>query len=123
MLNKINNFILKKPVLFGGLLFLLLSFLFNIIEILIFKSAHINDIIHIFPTIFVYEPIINILGGFKLNQIYYIPLACIIDFLIGLALSFVLSKFKYTKNHFLISLIITFLIYCFFITIQWLPII
>ena len=53
-----------------------------------------------------YEPIINTLGGFKLNQIYYIPLACIIDFLIGSALSFVLSKFKYTKNHFLISLII-----------------
>lgn len=113
MLNKINNFILKKPVLFGGLLFLLLSFLFNIIEILIFKSAHINDIIHIFPTILVYEPIINILGGFKLNQIYYIPLACIIDFLIGLFLSFILSKFKYTKNHLLISLIITFLIYWF----------
>ena len=117
MLNKINNFILKKPVLFGGLLFLLLSFLFNIIEILIFKSAHINDIIHIFRTI------INILGGFKLNQIYYIPLACIIDFLIGLALSFVLSKFKYTKNHFLISLIIIFFIYWFFVTFQWLPII
>ena len=123
MLNKINNFNLKKPVLFGGLLFLLLSFLFNIIEILIFKSAHINDIIHIFPTIFVYEPIINILGGFKLNQIYYIPLACIIDFLIGLFLSFILSKFKYTKNHLLISLIITFLIYWFFVTFQWLPII
>lgn len=123
MLNKINNFILKKPVLFGGLFFLLLSFLFNMIEILIFKSAHIHDIIHIFPTILVYEPIINILGGFKLNQIYYIPLACIIDFLIGLALSFVLSKFKYTKNHFLISLIIIFFIYWFFVTFQWLPII
>ena len=123
MLNKINNFILKKPVLFGGLLILLLSFLFNIIEILILKSAHINDIIHIFPTILVYEPIINILGGFKLNQIYYIPLACIIDFLIGLFLSFILSKFKYTKNHLLISLIITFLIYWFFVTFQWLPII
>ena len=110
-------------MLFGGLLFLLLSFLFNIIEILIFKSAHINDIIHIFPTILVYEPIINILGGFKLNQIYYIPLACIIDFLIGLFLSFILSKFKYTKNNLLISLIITFLIYWFFVTFQWLPII
>lgn len=110
-------------MLFGGLLFLLLSFLFNIIEILIFKSAHINDIIHIFPTILVYEPIINILGGFKLNQIYYIPLACIIDFLIGLCLSFILSKFKYIKKHFFISLIIIFFIYWFFITFQWLPII
>ena len=69
MLNKINTFILKKPVLFGGLLFLLLSFLFNIIEILIFKSTHIKDIIHIFPTIFVYEPIINILGAIRLNRI------------------------------------------------------
>lgn len=123
MLNKINNFILKKPVLFGGLLFLLLSFIFNMIEILIFKSAHINDIIHIFPTILVYEPIINALEGLKLNPIYYIPLSCIIDFLIGLVLSFILSKFKYIKNHFLISLIITFLIYWFFLTFQWIPII
>ena len=123
MLKKINNFILKKPVLFGGLFFLLLSFIFNMIEILIFKSAHINDIIHIFPTILVYEPIINALEGLKLNQIYYIPLACIIDFLIGLALSFILSKFKYIKKHFLISLIITFLIYWFFLTFQWIPII
>lgn len=123
MLNKINNFILKKPVLFGGLFFLLLSFIFNMIEILIFKSAHINDIIHIFPTILVYEPIINALEGLKLNQIYYIPLACIIDFLIGLVLGFILIKFKYIKNHFLISLIITFLIYWFFLTFQWIPII
>ena len=123
MLKKINNFILKKPVLFGGLFFLLLSFIFNMIEILIFKSAHINDIIHIFPTILVYEPIINALEGLKLNQIYYIPLACIIDFLIGLALSFILSKFKYIKKHFFISLIIIFFIYWFFITFQWLPII
>ena len=123
MLNKINNFILKKPVLFGGLLFLLLSFVIHLIEIRNYKSAHLNDISHIFPTILVYEPIINILGGFKLNQIYYIPLACIIDFLIGLFLSFILSKFKYTKNHFLISLIIIFFIYWFFVTFQWLPII
>lgn len=123
MINKINNFILKSPVLFGGVLFLLLSFIFNMVEILIFKSAHINDIIHICPTILVYEPIINALGGFKLNQIYYIPLACIIDFFIGLALSFILGKFKYTKNYFFISLIIIFLIYWFFITFQWLPII
>lgn len=123
MINKINNFLLKKTVLFGGLLFLLLSFIFNMIEILIFKSAHINDIIHIFPTILVYEPIINALEDLKLNQIYYIPLACIIDFLLGLVLSFILSKFKYIKNHFLISLIITFLIYWFFLTFQWIPII
>lgn len=93
------------------------------IEILIFKSAHIHDIIHIFPTILVYEPIINALEGLKLNQIYYIPLACIIDFLIGLVLGFILSEFKYIKNHFLISLIITFLIYWFFLTFQWIPII
>ena len=123
MINKINNFLLKKTVLFGGLLFLLLSFIFNMIEILIFKSAHINDIIHIFPTILVYEPIINALEDLKLNQIYYIPLACIIDLLLGLVLSFILSKFKYIKNHFLISLIITFLIYWFFLTFQWIPII
>ena len=123
MINKINNFLLKKTVLFGGLLFLLLSFIFNMIEILIFKSAHINDIIHIFPTILVYEPIINALEDLKLNQIYYIPLACIIDFLLGLVLSFILSKFKYIKNHFLISLIITFLIYWFFLTFQCIPII
>lgn len=123
MLNKINSFIKKNTVLFGGIFFILLSFILNMIEILIFKSVHINDIIHIFPTILIYETIINAFGGLKLNQIYYIPLACIIDFLIGLCLSFILSKFKYIKNHFLISLIIIFLIYWFFVTFQWLPII
>lgn len=123
MLNKINSFIKKNTVLFGGIFFILLSFILNMIEILIFKSVHINDIIHIFPTILIYETIINAFGGLKLNQIYYIPLACIIDFLIGLCLSFILSKFKYIKNHFLISLIITFLIYWFFLTFQWIPII
>ena len=123
MINKINNFILKSPILFGGALFLLLSFLFNIIEILIFKSTHIYDIVHIFPTILIYEPIINALGGFKLNQIYYIPLACVVDFLMGVILSFILSKFKYTKNHFLINLIIIFLFYWFLVTFQWLPLI
>lgn len=123
MLNKINSFIKKNTVLFGGIFFILLSFILNMIEILIFKSVHINDIIHIFPTILIYETIINAFGGLKLNQIYYIPLACIIDFLIGLCLSFILSKFKYIKKHFFISLIIIFFIYWFFITFQWLPII
>lgn len=66
MLEKIR----KRPLLFSGLIFLLLSFLFNIFEILFIKSAHINDIIHVFPTIFIYEPIINILNIGKLNQIY-----------------------------------------------------
>lgn len=123
MINKVNNFIVKRPMLFGGVFFLLLSFIFNIIEILIFKSVHIYDIVHIFPTILIYEPIINALGGFKLNQIYYIPLTCIIDFLIGTILGLILSKFKYTQNHFLISLIIIFLFYWFLITFQWLPLI
>jgi len=109
--------------LFGSLLFLLLSFIFNLIEVLIFKSAHINDIIHVFPIILIYEPIITALGGFKLNQICYIPLAVMIDFLIGIVLTFILIKFKYTKKNFLISLIIIFLFYWFIVTFQWIPII
>ncbi len=119
MLNKIS----KRPVLFGGLVFLLLSLLFNVLEVLFIKSAHINDIIHVFPTIFIYEPIINIFNLGKLNQIYFIPLAVIIDFLIGLIISFIFTKFKYIKNNLLISLIIAFLIYWFIITFQWIPII
>ena len=119
MLNKIS----KRPLLFGGLIFLLLSLLFNILEVLFIKSAHINDIIHVFPIILVYEPIINALGGFKLNQICYVPLAVIIDFLIGIVLSFILIKFKYTKKNFLIGLIVIFLIYWFIITFQWIPLI
>ena len=109
--------------MFGSLLFLLLSFIFNLIEVLIFKSAHIYDIIHVFPIILVYEPIINALGGFKLNQICYVPLAVIIDFLIGIVLSFILIKFKYTKKNFLISLIAIFLFYWFIVTFQWILII
>lgn len=123
MKNKLNNIMLNSPTLFGGLFFLLFSFIFNLIDVLIFKSAHIYDIVHVFPTILIYEPIINALGGFKLNQIYYVVLAVIIDFLIGIILSFILTRFRLTKKYFLISLIITFLFYWFIVTIQWLPII
>ena len=119
MLEKIR----KRPLLFSGLIFLLLSFLFNIFEILFIKSAHINDIIHVFPTIFIYEPIINIFNLGKLNQIYFVPLAVIIDFFIGIVIGFIFTKVKYTKNNLLISLIIAFFIYWFIITFQWIPII
>lgn len=109
-------------MLFGGVFFLLLSFIFNIIEILIFKSAHINDIIHVFPTIFIYEPIINAIGSYNFIEIYYTPLACLIDFVVGLIISFILTKFEYTRNHFLVSLVLIFLFYWIFVTYQWIPI-
>lgn len=119
MLDKIR----KRLLLCSGLLFLSLSLLLNIIEILFIKSAHIYDIIHVFPTIFIYEPIINIFNLGKLNQIYFVILAVIIDFFIGILIGFIFTKFKYTKDNLLISLMIAFFIYWFVVTFQWIPII
>ena len=86
-------------------------------------ADHINDIIHVFPTIFVYDAIMHIFNLGKLNQIYFVPLALIIDFFIGAIIGFIFTKVKYLKNNLLISLIIAFFIYWFIITFQWIPII
>lgn len=122
MISKINSLLTKKPILFGGTLFLLLSLIFNTVEILLFKSVHIHDVIHVFPTVLIYEPILNALAGLVRNQIYYLPIACMVDFVIGLLLSLVFNYFNYTKNHFFQSQMIAFIIYWVIVTFQWIPI-
>lgn len=120
---KIQKSVKNKPILLGGIVFILLSLIGNIMSILFMDMAHIYDVIHIFPTILIYEPIIHMVGGIVISEFIFIPLALIIDFIIGMILGVVLNKFTKTEKSYLIGLIIIFLVYWIVVTYQWLPII
>lgn len=118
-----KNFIKSKPILAGGVIFAILSLIGNILSILLIDMAHIYDIIHVFPTIIIYEPIIEAIGGLVPSEYIFIPLAVVIDFIIGIILGFILKKVIKVEKNYLIGLIISFLVYWIIVTYQWLPII
>lgn len=111
----------KHPVIFIGFAFALLSLIFNIVWILLFHMAHVYDIVHVFPVILIYEPIINAIGGYVTTEFIFLPLAILIDFIIGLLVGLFAKRF--VKTNFIIILIISFAVYWIVITYQWLPII
>lgn len=121
-MEKIKRFLKRNPVLGCGIAFAILSLIGNIISILIMDMAHIYDIVHVFPTVFIYGPIIKMTTGYVPSEFIFIPLIVIIDFVIGMLGGYILKKFIKTENGYLIGLIIMFLIYWFGITYQWLPI-
>jgi len=122
-MERIQKIVKNKPILAAGVIFALLSLVGNIISILFIDMAHIYDIIHVFPTILIYEPIVDMIGGIVTSEFIFIPLALIIDLIIGMILGFVLNKFVKTEKSYLIGLIIMFLVYWIVVTYQWLPII
>ena len=121
-MDTIKRFLKRNPLLGGGITFALLSLIGNIISILIKDMAHIRDIVHVLPTVIIYEPIIKMTTGYVPSEFVFIPLVVIIDFVIGMLVGYILNKFTKTENSYLIGLIIIFLIYWVGITYQWLPI-
>lgn len=121
-MKKIKEFIQIHPVIASGISFGILSFMTNIIWIRAFNMAHIYDVIHVFPIIFAYEPIIDALGGGIQSQYIFMPMAIIIDILIGALVGLVIRRYAKTNLVWIISMILSFLIYFIVITYQWLPI-
>lgn len=121
-MSNIKNFVENKKVLASGIIIGLLSLIGNVLSIMIIKQPHIYDIIHAVPTILVYNPIINMMGGNVPSEFIFIPLAVIIDFIIGMIIGFILKKITKSENGYLIGIIISFLVYWILITYQWLPI-
>lgn len=121
-MNNIKRFIENKKVLSAGIIFGLLSIILNILSVMIIGQAHIYDIIHAFPTIIVYDPIISALQGYVPTELIFIPLAVVIDFVIGMIIGLILKKFTKTKESYVIALLISFITYWVLVTYQWLPI-
>lgn len=122
-MSKLRIFIQNKKVLSCGFIFAILSFIGNVLSILIINNAHIYDIVHAIPTVIIYEPIVNRMGGYVSSEFLFVPLAVFIDFIIGIVLGIILKKTTKTEKSYLIALIISFLVYWIVITYQWLPII
>ncbi|MCT4620281.1 MAG: hypothetical protein N4A62_12930 [Marinisporobacter sp.] len=114
MKNKINDFIYKKR--FGFIFFALLSSIFNIGSIALLGSAHIYDIVHIYPSIMFYE---GILTSRNPSEYYFIPLAVLIDGCIGIIIGQLAKKFFKKESAYFVMLSISFLIYWFIITFQF----
>ncbi|MGM9986112.1 MAG: hypothetical protein ACI35O_02685 [Bacillaceae bacterium] len=113
----------KNPIIFSGLLFAILSLLLNALSILSIGMAHIYDIIHAFPTIFIYNPIIEAMNGYVPTEFIYVPLAVLLDGLIGLLVGWIGTKIvKKKTQQYVIFIVLFFCIYWFGITYQWLPI-
>lgn len=121
-MNFIKNMIRKRPVLFGGIAFAIASLLLNYIYIVSFNMAHIYDIVHAFPTIFVYGPIADKLGHIA-SPFLFLPLAVILDFICGLLFGWISKKFTKTTQLYLVALLLLFGFYWVVITYQWLLII
>lgn len=122
-MKNIFKFIKSKPVLSGGIIFSLCSIIGNILSIQVMGMAHVYDIIHAFPIVILYDYIIEIVGNVYNSEYIIVPIAVIIDFLIGIIVGFILTKLKKTEKSYLIYLGVIFLIYWIIVTFQWLPII
>lgn len=121
-MNNIKNFIKNNKICASGIIIGILSLIGNILSVMLLNQPHIYDIVHAIPTILVYNPIINAIGGRVPSELIFIPLAVIIDFIIGLIIGAIFKKFSKTESGYLWGIIISFLVYWIIITYQWLPI-
>ena len=121
-MKKVKYSIYKHPIWFGAITFGLLSLLCNTLWILAFNMAHIYDIIHVIPVIFIYEPIISILGGLVPTEFIFVPLAVMIDSMMGCVFALILKRLVKDKFIYMWSIIGAFAVYFIVITYQWLPI-
>lgn len=117
----IKNMKDKHPILMGGLLFIVLSFIANALWILCLDMAHIYDIIHAMPVAVIYDPIIKMMGGLVTTEWIYVPLAIWIDGVVGMLIAGVLRKCVKDDEVFSWSLIGAFAVYWILVCYQWLP--
>lgn len=112
-----KNWALKTALAFG-----IGSLILNLLSVGLLQSAHIYDIIHAIPVIFIYEPIINGLGGGIPSPLIYVPLAVLLDALIGALIGIGLGKWLKKDTYQFIGILVSFAIYWIAITFQWLVI-
>lgn len=113
----------KHPIWLAVLVFVGLSLLSHSLWILCFDMPHIYDIVHAIPTVLIYEPIIQRMGGRVPSDFIFLPLALVLDGLFGALCGRLLSKKYVEKLTYLFMLVIAFSIYWIIMTYQWLPII
>lgn len=119
----IDKYMKKHPIWLAVLVFVGLSLLSHSLWILCFDMPHIYDIVHAIPTVLIYEPIIQRMGGRVPSDFIFLPLALVLDGLFGALCGRLLSKKYVEKLTYLFMLVIAFSIYWIIMTYQWLPII
>lgn len=121
-MNRINKFIKTHPIIFGTLFFGVLSLVLNTVWILMFQMAHIYDIVHIFPTVLIMDPILELAGGSIPTQFVLVPIGVIFDMIIGAIITGIIWKITKKEKTYFTALILAFAVYWIVITYQWLPI-
>lgn len=122
-MSKVKQFMEKHPIWSFGIVFGVLSVIFNLIWFWFSGMTHVHDIIHVIPVILIYEPIIEMMGGGIPSPLIFLPLAVIIDAMIGLLIGAVSYKINKSSQQQVWVIGISFAVYWIIITLQWLPII
>lgn len=118
-MNKITNYCKNHSILFGGMFFTIVSIVLNLVSILLFNMVHVYDIVHIFPV----GILLAILPSEPNTQLALLPIALIVDGLVGLLVGKLFSKLTNRINNYVLGIVITFFVYYFVICFQWIPII
>ncbi|MGL4798211.1 MAG: hypothetical protein ACRCWY_02255 [Cellulosilyticaceae bacterium] len=117
----IKNMKDKHPILMGGLIFIVLSFVANALWILCLDMAHIYDIIHAMPVAIIYDPIIKAMGGLVTTEWIYVPLAVVMDGVMGLLITACMQRFIKDREVLVWSIVGAFCVYWILVCYQWLP--
>ena len=118
----VKAFMENRPVLFGGIAFGIASLMLNCLYIIFFNMAHVYDVLHVFPIIFLMEPIINKVG-YLATPFMFLPIAVVIDFICGLLIGWIAKKLTKTSLAYVVALLLLFGFYWVVITYQWILII
>ena len=111
-------FMENRPVLFGGIAFGIVSLVLNCLYIIFFNMAHVHDVIHAFPIIFLMEPIIDKVG-YLATPFMLLPIAVVLDFICGLLFGWISKKITKTSLAYVVALLLLFGFYWVVITYQW----
>ena len=117
-----KGFVRNRPILFGGIAFGAVSLLLNCLYIIFFNMAHVYDVIHVLPIIFLVEPIIDKVG-YLATPFMLLPIAVVLDFVCGLLFGWIAKKLTKTPLAYVVALLLLFGFYWVVITYQWILIV
>lgn len=115
-------FMENRPILFGGIAFGIASLVLNCLYIIFLNMAHVYDVIHVLPVVFLMEPIINSIGYLS-TPFLLLPVAVVFDFICGLLFGWIAWKLTKTPVAYAVGLLLLFGFYWVVITYQWILII
>lgn len=121
MMDKLKGYAKAHPVLFGGFLFGILSLVLNIFWIMFFQMAHVHDIVHIFPALLIVDALLPLMGGVVSSQFVFVPIALVMDCLIGLLVGWIGGKVWRNEGAYFLGMGLSFGVYWIVVTYQWLP--